>query len=132
MYTDREKEKKRLPRSLRFDAILIVGLLLISLISLLCIFFFREQGSFVEVELDGEVMAKYSLAQNGEYSLNGGSNILVIENGEAYLSYADCPDKTCVRTGRIRYAGQSIICLPNRLSVTVRSNHGQDGVDIVS
>ena len=61
MYANRTKEKKQLPRSLRFDIILIVGLLTISLVSLLCILIFREQGSFVEIELDGDVVAKYSL-----------------------------------------------------------------------
>ncbi len=132
MYANEKNEKKQPSRSLRFDIILIVGLLLISLVSLLAIFFFREQGDLIEIKIDGNVVAEYSLYENGEYSLNGGSNILVIENGEAYLSYADCPDKTCVKTGKISYSGQSIICLPNRLTVTVRSHSAQNGVDIVS
>ena len=72
----------------------------------------------------------YSLLINGEYFLNGGTNILVIENGEAYLSYANCPDHTCVRTGKIKYTGQSIVCLPNRLSVIVRSADRE--IDLIS
>ena len=33
---------------------------------------------------------------------------------------ADCPDKICVHMRPIRYAGESILCLPHRLAVTVR------------
>lgn len=120
------KEKK----SLRFDIIIIALLLVISALFLLLTLVRRTDGSTVDVEIRGEVVAKYNLAQNGEYSLNGGTNILVIENGEAYLSYADCPDHTCVRTGKIKYVGQSIVCLPNKVTMTVRGN--SEGVDFVS
>ena len=62
---------------------------------------------------------------------NGGSNILVIEGGQAWLSEANCPDLLCVHQGKIRYTGQSIICLPNRLTVTVEGGE-DDGVDFVT
>ena len=122
----RVKEKK----SLRFDIVIIVLLLVISVLGLALTFAFRETGNTVEIEIKGEIVGKYTLIQNGEYSLNGGTNILIIENGEAYLSYADCPDHTCVRTGRIKYVGQSIVCLPNKVTVTVRGS--TERVDFVS
>ena len=50
---------------------------------------------------------------------NGGYNLLVIEGGEAWLSEADCPNGLCVKTGKIRYAGQSIVCLPHKLAVRI-------------
>ncbi len=126
----REQNREKGRAALRFDVILISGLLLISLVLLSLWLIMREEGGIVTVEIGGEKVAEYSLLIDGEYSLNGGTNILVIENGEAYLSYADCPDHTCVRTGKIKYTGQSISCLPNRLSVTVRS--AQDEVDLIS
>ncbi|WP_409969984.1 NusG domain II-containing protein [Bengtsoniella intestinalis] len=33
------------------------------------------------------------------------------------MTHADCPDQDCVHTGTITQAGQSIVCLPARLSV---------------
>ena len=83
------------------------------------------------VEVDGEVVGEYPLYQNGVYPLNGGTNVLVIENGVAYLSYSNCPDHTCERTGKIRFVGQTIVCLPNKLSVTVKGE-AEGGVDLVS
>ena len=75
-------------------------------------------------------MARYSLSDSGRYELNGGTNILVIEDGAAYMLEADCPDHICVSQGKVRYAGQCITCLPNKLTVTV---YGTDeGVELVS
>ena len=82
------------------------------------------------VRVDGQVTERHSLAEDGVFPLNGGTNTLVIENGEAYLCAADCPDHLCVKQGKIRYDGQTITCLPNRLTVTVEGGKS-DGVDFV-
>ena len=121
-------EKKR---STRYDILLISVLLCLSLIIGLVVFLTRREGAYVVIEINGKETAKYSLSIDGEYSVNGGTNILVVKDGEAYLTYADCPDKTCVKTGKIKHVGESIICLPNRVAITIKGNT-EDGVDIVS
>ena len=121
---------KQVPR-LRYDLILIGALLVVSLAVVLITTLTRREGGYVEIEKNGELIATYSLSVNGEYSLNGGTNVLVIEGGVAYLKDANCPDKTCVKTGKIRYVNQSIICLPNKISITVRGG-SDNGVDLVS
>ncbi len=109
------------------DVILIASLLLISV--LLFVFLHsNEVGAGVVVKVEGEEIARYSLSRNGSFSLNGGTNLLVIENGEAYLSDADCPDLLCVKQGRIKYTGECITCLPNKLTVTVFGAE-DDGLD---
>lgn len=118
-------------RSVHYDILLISVILCLSLILLLVVFFTKQEGARVRVEISGEVVAEYDLSYDGEYSLNDGTNVLKIEDGEAYLIHADCPDKTCVRTGRIKYEGQSIICLPNRVSIKIVGD-GSDKVDLVS
>ena len=120
---------KQTPR-LRYDLILIGALLVISIGVLLVTTLTRREGGYVEVEQSGQIIATYSLSIDGEYSLNGGTNILVIEGGVAYLKDANCPDKTCVKTGKIHYVNQSIICLPNKVVVEIRAR-GQDQPDII-
>lgn len=115
----------------RYDLILIALLLLLSALSVVALLIFRADGRSVRVEADGKTVAVYSLSADGEYPLNGGTNVLVIENGEAFIKEADCPDKTCVRTGRLKHVGESAVCLPNRVSVTV-IGEDSDGVDLVS
>lgn len=115
----------------RYDVILIASLLLVSLLSIGALLLFRREGKSVRVEENGKVIAIYSLSRDGEYPLNGGTNILVISGGAAYFKEADCPDKTCVRTGKLTHVGESAVCLPNRLSVTV-IGEDTDGVDLIS
>ena len=118
-------------RKIKPDVIVIAAVLLVALVSLLLIFVLRKPGGVAVVEVDGEVVGEYPLYQNGVYPLNGGTNVLVIENGVAYLSYSNCPDHTGERTGKIRFVGQTIVCLPNKLSVTVKGE-AEGGVDLVS
>ncbi|MBQ9085200.1 MAG: NusG domain II-containing protein [Clostridia bacterium] len=114
-------------KSLRLDIIVIGIILAIALLLFALLLLFRREGAVAVVEVGGEYYATYSLYEDGEYVLNGGTNILVIENGEAYMKYADCPDGVCKNTGRVKYNGQSIICLPNRVSVMIESGEMGDG-----
>ena len=125
------KDRNTPTRRLRYDIILVASLLALCIALLIAMLVFRRGGDYVEVEIDGVPRDKYSLAINGEYNIGEG-NTLVIENGEAYMSYADCPDRVCVKRGRVRYVGQSIICLPNKVTVTVRGQASSSGVDLVS
>jgi hypothetical protein len=103
------------------DFILIGAILGIIIIVFLAIQLTKEEGASVIVKVNGQEVAEYGLSENGEYELNGGTNILRIEGGKAYLTDADCPDHLCVNQGKISKSGQTITCLPNRLTVTVYS-----------
>ena len=119
-----EKRKKHIA-----DIILIASLILISAIAITVLLTTRQSGTRVVVELDGKEIAEYSLSKDGEYTLNGGTNTLIIKDNKAYVTNSHCPDKTCEKTGKISYVGESITCLPNKLSVRI---DGEGGVDLVS
>ena len=142
MYSTHKKTKKgeakvenqnvTTKRKYRLDIIIIAAILLVSLSLLLIVTLSKEEGSVVVVEIDGTTVATYPLDKNAEYSLNDGSNVLVIEDGVAYMNYSNCPDHTCEKTGKIRYVGQTIICLPNKIAVTIKGDNAEGGVDFVS
>ena len=110
------------------DALVIVFFLFGSLLLLLFIGK-RQEGSKVRVMVEGKEIGVYSLSRDSEYSLNGGTNTLIIKDGKAYMADADCPDKLCVRQGKIHRNGETITCLPNKLTVTVIDEEGE--VDLV-
>ena len=112
------------------DIALIASILVIALASFLFIELGKEDGAQVVVAIEGREIATYSLFDNGEYPLNGGTNILHIENGVAWLTDANCPDKLCVRQGKIDKTGEVITCLPNKLTVTVKGAESDDGLDV--
>ena len=115
------------------DVILISSLVLVAIVAVVLTLALRDEGDYVSVRVDGKEVARYDLKVDGEYSLNGGSNVLKIEGGEAWMIDADCPQisgKKCTAQGKISKNGQTITCLPNKLTVTVRG--GEDDVDHVS
>lgn len=118
-------------KTLWADIILIASVLLVGAVSLTALLLFKKDGSYAVVEIDGKQVAKYSLGEDGEYPLNGGTNILKIEKGKAYMLWADCPDKTCVQRGKVSAVGESIICLPNRVAVYIEGK-SQNGAELVS
>lgn len=92
----------------------------------------RHTGAYAVVSVDKSEVKRLSLFRDATYRIEGvgGYNELVIEGGEAYLSDADCPDKLCMKMGRISKEGQSIICLPHRVVVEIEGGEEND-VDVV-
>lgn len=74
------------------------------------------------VKVKGEIEGVYSLAKDQSIEINGGTNVLKIRNGSADMTEADCPDKLCVNQKAISKNGESIICLPNKVVVTIESS----------
>lgn len=116
-------------RKVGFNTLFISVLLAVGVLAVVLTLTLAKGGTRVVVMKDAEVIAEYSLQEDGTYPIGDG-NVLVIEDGCAYMSYADCPDKTCMHRGKISAVGESITCLPNR--VTVYVTDGTDQGDLVS
>ena len=56
------------------------------------------------------------------------TNVLEIKDGKAKMVEADCPDKLCMHQKSISSENENIVCLPNRVVVTVTGeDKGYDG-----
>lgn len=123
-----ESFKLRKADLLLLAAALVFGAVLAAVLLL------RSPGGTVQVRVAGAVTAGYPLDVDASYTItgaNGGTNLLVIEDGAARIEEASCPDGVCVHTGRIRRNGQSIVCLPNQVVVEIVSDtENSSGVDI--
>lgn len=113
-------------RTHKNDILLISALLLLALILWAFTFLLRTGGGEAVVTADGVEAARLPLSRNAVLTVGEGehTNTVVVENGEVYVSEASCPDRVCIRQGRVRYDGQTIVCLPNRLVVTVVGGGG--------
>lgn len=111
--------------------ILIVGVVCAAL--LIWRTLFLEEGVSVVVQVNGETYGTYSLNKNQTVSIND-TNVLVIADGEAWMSEANCPDGLCVSQGHISTNGSMIVCLPNRVVVQVVDADAEDdgGVDAIA
>lgn len=79
----------------------------------------------VAVTVDGEIFGTYSLAEDQTVDI-GGTNRLIIRDGTAQLEWADCPDQVCVDHSAISREGESIICLPNQVVVSIEGGKQAD------
>ncbi len=113
------------------DSILILALLLLAgLLALLLRGRENPAGGSVVVTVDQEEYGRYDLTRDQEIEIRTarGTNVLVIEGGQACIREADCPDRYCVRQGSISRQGESLICLPHRLVVEVEGNSARKDV----
>ena len=104
------------------DRFLMGGVALLAAASLVFWALTRQEGAWVRVEVNGQETASYPLSEDRTVEIegaNGGRNRLEIRDGEAWMAEASCPDQLCVHQPAIRYHGQTIVCLPHRVSVTI-------------
>lgn len=111
------------------DILLMAGLLAFAGLSYLFLAKSGEQaGNRIVITVDGKKYGAYALDLDREIEIKGGigKNIVVIEQGQAYMKEADCPDQYCVRQGKISGGNESLVCLPHKLVVEVETS-GDDG-----
>lgn len=82
------------------------------------------EGSNIMITVDGKEYGTYSLFQEQTITIGEGDtqNIIEIKGGKAYMKDASCPDQLCVDQNEISYDKESIICLPNKVVITVISD----------
>ena len=105
------------------DIILIVALLLVGIIALVIWHFvYSVDGSYITVEQRGNLIGTYPLNVDKEIDIEYRGDVvnkIVIEDGYCYMEEAECPDHLCIKQGKVNKSGQTIVCLPNRVVVTV-------------
>ena len=108
-----------------------------------------ESGTLLAVvEIDGAEVDRFTLAQAAEETrtyTNNGVTLTVVpcatvkrdaqtrtqtETAGVRVVSSDCPTQDCVHTGQISRAGQSIVCLPAHIVITLA---GADaGYDLIT
>ena len=110
--------------------ILIVVFLLIAAALFVTLKLNEKEGSVAVITLNGEEYGRYPLSEEREIKIEteDGYNIVLIRDGMVDVIEADCPNLICVNAHEIKNTGETITCVPNRVSVTVVGD--DDGVDL--
>ena len=87
------------------------------------------------VEVDGNNYGTYALSIDRTIEIRTGEdgkelNLLVIKDGKAYVESATCRDGICAAHKPISRKGESIVCLPHKVVITVK-RAGTNTPDIV-
>lgn len=123
-------------RKLKNDIVLAVVITLLATAGLLLFNLLKTQGDYVSVKINGEEKYRYSLSENVDTVIytgenNNQENRLIIENNQAYIISASCPDKICVGHKPVSNANESIVCLPHKVVVEIVSDEAENAPDVV-
>ena len=112
------------------DIILIVSLLVVGIIALVIWhFIYSVDGKYVTIEQRDNLIGIYPLNVDKEIEIEHRGEVvnkIVIEDGYCYMEEAECPDHLCIKQGKVNKSGQTIVCLPNRVIVTVVDSNNSD------
>lgn len=125
-----EQPKPQLSRKPRpADWIAAGAVVLVALALLLLPLLVRSEAVTVQVWQDGKLLYELPLDRDTTVTVGGDyENTIEIHGGAVFVSHATCPGGDCVRSGAIRNAGRSIVCLPNRLEIRIVGASAADAV----
>lgn len=87
-----------------------------------------KSGTYVTISRDGQRILTCSLSEDQTIPIENASgkvtNTLEIKDGKAKMIRADCPDGLCLHQKAISMQKENIVCLPNRVVVTVTGDDG--------
>lgn len=141
------KQVAKTLRMIKRGDIIIVALLMLSSFIPLGVFSYQQAmaaGSALQVvvEVDGEVIHTFDLLDDGKTETfvytddHGHENTIVREGLSVRMAEASCNDQVCVKMNPIDAAGETILCLPHRVLVEVRSTNGEqtepNDIDVLS
>lgn len=119
-----------------WNNILLIIILAIGFVIAAIVLIFSHSGEYVLIEKDGEIVGQYDLSQDGSYVIEGDGinekNTVTIENHQVFMSDASCPDHLCMNMGKKSRTNESIVCLPNKLVVTIKGKEEQSEFDAIS
>lgn len=106
----------------KYDTIAIICVAVIVIISYITVNLLRnDEADTVVIYVDGKIEKKLDLNKNQEYKVDvdNGYNIVRIKDKKVRIKESDCGNQTCVNMGTISKDGQTLICLPHKVEVTI-------------
>ena len=109
---------------LRNDILFISVILIIAIIGFVVFKVTLKSGNLVLVSVNGKEQYRYSIDEDREFTVKTGENgkdinTVVIKDNTVFMKEADCPDKICVKHREISNSGETIVCLPHKVVVSV-------------
>jgi len=79
--------------------------------------FYGTNGETVVIKQNNSVVATVPISQDKEIAL--GTNTVEIKDGKVRVIWADCKNQLCKNHSAVSKKGESIVCLPNKVIITI-------------
>lgn len=112
------------------DILLFIIIFISSLFSLLLARDLSNNGERCIIETKKGDHYSLSLSKDTVFYVGGslGKTEVIIEEGKAFIAYSPCPNKICMKMGKIKRAGEVVVCVPNGVILRIAGKEGIDGV----
>lgn len=94
-----------------------------------------KSGENIEIYVDNKLYKTYSIDDDEEIKIKSEEryNIVKIHDHGVEIIEASCPDKVCVHSGFITKPSESIVCLPNKVHIKIKTHDkNENEEDIIS
>ncbi len=119
------------------DAVVAAAVVLLAVTCAWLIWRGTEQGGALEAVVSVDGTEAFTTPLTGltrverTVQANGYTLKIILTDKEVWVEESDCPTQDCVHTGHISRSGQSIVCLPARVTVRLVGGTGEPDVDAV-
>lgn len=112
----------------RFDILLVAAILVVAGICYIYYTHHAAPGAYAVITVEDTVVKKLPLDKDTTYTVQtqAGYNIVTIQDGFADVTEADCRDSVCVESKRISKTGETIVCLPHKMVVSIEGDTEQE------
>ena len=90
------------------------------------------ESKAIEISIADKHPSAYSIKGNRQIKVTGelGDSIIEIHDGKVRFTHSPCNGKVCILSGWHQQSGDHIVCLPNKVSVSLLSQEDRfDGIN---
>ena len=83
----------------------------------------KPDNNKVQITVNGKAYCELELDKDGKFYIEAenGHSVISIKNKEVFVVEATCPDKLCIRHGKLHNKYDAIVCLPNKIVIEYKT-----------
>jgi hypothetical protein len=116
------------------DIVLIIIFSFISLFGFVGIKNLFHTGRHLVVQVEGRRILELSLNIDSVQKVKGplGETTIMVKDNKAWIYNSPCPDHLCMKMGKISRKGEIVVCVPNRVILTITGSGESNSLDGVT
>lgn len=114
---------------MKFKFIKKGDLIIVALVILACVVMFipkfaDKKNVTAVIYVDGSEYMRIGLDENKVITPDTDiKTVIEVKDGAIFFKSSECPDKVCVKTGKLKRAGDTAACLPAKVVITIEGKN---------
>ncbi len=102
------------------DIVLIASLCVLILLLFLPAFVGENEKLTAEIYHNGDLVKNVSLSSAAGEEITVGNCVLLLEKDGVTFLRSDCPDKLCIKKGKLKRKGDTMACVPEKVVAVIK------------